>query len=136
MAKNDRYDELTPQQRKFCELYFELGIGTHAAIQAGYSEDSAYSQASRLLKNVKVKDYIEELQRERRERVLLKMSGMSEKALENLFDLAINAESEQVKLQANKDLLDRTGFKPTDKIENKTDLNGKIEFGFVDPNAE
>jgi phage terminase small subunit len=123
-------------QRKFAELYFELSNGTRAAIESGYAQDSAHVQASRLLKNDKVKDYIEELQRERRERVLLKMSGMSEKALENLFYLAINAESEQVKLQANKDLLDRTGFKPTDKIENKTDMNGKIEFAFVDPNQE
>lgn len=136
MAKNERYNDLTPKQRLFAETYFEISNGTKAAISAGYGEAGAHTEANRLLKNVKIREYLDEMAQQRRERVLLKMSAMSEKALKNLFDLAQNADSEQVRLQANKDLLDRTGFKPADKIESKTDLNGKIEFGFVDPNEE
>jgi phage terminase small subunit len=136
MAANNRYEDLTDKQRKFADAYFELSHGTKAAIAAGYTENSAHVTASNLLKNPKIKDYIEELHRERRERVLQKMSAMSEEALLTIYDLFKNADSEQVKLQAAKDLMDRTGFKPTDKIENKTDLNGKIEFGFVDPSLE
>jgi phage terminase small subunit len=135
MAKN-QYEELTDKQRKFADAYFELSHGTKAAIQAGYTENSAHVTASNLLKNPKIKEYIEELHRERRERVLNKMSGMTEEALLTIYDLFKNADSEQVRMQAAKDLLDRTGYKPADKIENKTDLNGKIEFGFVDPSEE
>jgi hypothetical protein len=48
----------------------------------------------------------------------------------------LNAENENVRLSAIKDLLDRGGFKPTDKVETKNDTNAKIEFGFVDPVIE
>jgi hypothetical protein len=61
---------------------------------------------------------------------------MAEEAAEMMFQLAKEAESENVRATALKDVLDRAGYKPTDKVENKTDMNGKIEFGFVDPNAQ
>lgn len=53
-------------QERFCE---EMSSGIHktkkaAAIAAGYSENTAGEQASRLLRNVKVKARIKELQRE------------------------------------------------------------------------
>ena len=38
-------------------------------------------------------------------------------ALHHLTDLAENAESESVRLGAVKDLLDRGGLKPVDKVE-------------------
>lgn len=49
---------LLPQQQLFCEEYLKDFNGTQAAIRAGYSERSAYSQASRLLSHDEVQAYI------------------------------------------------------------------------------
>lgn len=55
-------EELSPKQLRFCELYAQSGNGTQAAIAAGYSRQSAAAQASRLLKNRKVRQYLDRLQ--------------------------------------------------------------------------
>jgi hypothetical protein len=78
---------------------------------------------------------LEELQKERRERIQNRLAAMAEKAAEMMFDLAVNAESENVRLSAIKDILDRSGYKATDKVEQKNEHSGKIEFGFRDPAA-
>lgn len=52
---------LTTQKINFAEAYIRLGgkgHGTEAAIEAGYSEKSAHSQASRLLKDAEIAAYI------------------------------------------------------------------------------
>ena len=41
-------------------------------------------------------------------------------ALAQIVDLAARATSEQVRLQAAKDIMDRAGLKPTERIENIT----------------
>jgi phage terminase small subunit len=127
------FDDLTDKQKKFVEAYIELSKGTQAAIIAGYAKGSAHVEASRLLKNDKVRKYIEDLQTERRERIQSRLAMLAEKTAEMLFDLAVNAESENVRLSAIKDILDRGGYKATDKVEQKNEHSGKIEFGFVDP---
>lgn len=53
---------LTPRQARFCEEYVVDLNGTQAAIRAGYAESGARSEASRMLTNPNVRDYIEELQ--------------------------------------------------------------------------
>jgi len=45
------------------------------------------------------------------------LKGYSSKALNQIQELAESAVSEKVKLDANKDLLDRAGWKPVDKSE-------------------
>lgn len=45
---------LNPQQERFVEEYLVDLNATQAAIRAGYSEDTAYSQGGRLLKHVEV----------------------------------------------------------------------------------
>ncbi|MBR0205628.1 MAG: terminase small subunit [Clostridia bacterium] len=59
-----RGDELTPQQRRFVELYARTGNATQAALQSGYARRSAASQASRLLRNGKIREYLDTLQTE------------------------------------------------------------------------
>jgi phage terminase small subunit len=54
-------DELTQQQKLFCREYIKDFNGTQAAIRAGYSPKTAYAQASRLLRNVKVQQEIKRL---------------------------------------------------------------------------
>lgn len=57
---------LKAQQEAFCQAYVAdlKRNATRAAIAANYSEKTAYSQASRLLKSVEVKARIRELERE------------------------------------------------------------------------
>ena len=52
--------KLTRKQQRFADEYLVDTNATQAAIRAGYSEKTAYSQGQRLLKNVEVKKYIEE----------------------------------------------------------------------------
>lgn len=49
---------LNPKQRAFADYYIECGNATEAAKKAGYSEKTAYSQGSRLLKVAEVSAYI------------------------------------------------------------------------------
>ena len=51
---------LTPKQRAFCEYYIACHNATQAAIKAGYSKKTAYSQGQRLLKNVEIKKHLDE----------------------------------------------------------------------------
>ena len=55
---------LTDKQRKFCDEYLIDLNATQAAIRAGYSPKTAEQTASRLLRNVKVQEYIAKRQKE------------------------------------------------------------------------
>ena len=52
---------MNPKQRKFAELFIELGSATEAAKQAGYSAQTAYAIAGNLLKKVEVQQHIQAL---------------------------------------------------------------------------
>ena len=52
--------KLTEKQKRFCDEYIKLGNATQAAINAGYSKQTARSQGQRLLTNVDIKNYIDE----------------------------------------------------------------------------
>ena len=82
------------------------GNATQAAIACGVSETSAGTIGHRL--KIRLLDGIEEAQKEA-------LKGYSSKALGQIQALAESAVSEKVKLDANKDLLDRAGWKPIDK---------------------
>lgn len=75
---------LTAKQKVFCEEYQVDMNATQAAIRAGYSERSAYSQGQRLLKNADALAYIGQLQSERSQRTQLTadyvLSGLREVA--------------------------------------------------------
>lgn len=80
---------MTKKQQRFCEEYVIDYNGTQAAIRAGYSEKSAYSQASRMLKNAEVLARVRELQHEQVKRlsvsadyVILKLLETREKCME------------------------------------------------------
>lgn len=54
---------MTGKQEKFCVEYLVDLNGTQAAIRAGYSAKTAEATASRLLRNVNIKNYINELRK-------------------------------------------------------------------------
>lgn len=55
---------LTDKQKRFCDEYLIDLNATQAAIRAGYSQKTAEQTASRLLRNVKVQEYIAKRQKE------------------------------------------------------------------------
>lgn len=61
-------DVLTEKQKKFVDEYLIDLNATQAAIRAGYSEKTADVQASRLLVNVKVQEYLQQKQKELQDR--------------------------------------------------------------------
>ena len=84
------------------------GNATQAAISVGVSEASARTVGYRL--KMRLAHDIDAEQKEA-------LKGYSSKALNQIQQLAETAVSEKVKLDANKDLLDRAGRKPVDKSE-------------------
>lgn len=50
---------IKPQHKRFADYWLDSFNGTQSAIKAGYSEKSAYSTASRLLKNAEIQAYIQ-----------------------------------------------------------------------------
>lgn len=51
---------MNEKQKRFADEYLVDCNATQAAIRAGYSKKTAYSQGDRLLKNVEVQEYISE----------------------------------------------------------------------------
>lgn len=70
---------MTARQKKFAEYYAASGNATQSAIQAGYSEKYAHTNASKLLNVEEVKEYIRELtEKGQRERI---MSALERQAM-------------------------------------------------------
>ena len=84
------------------------GNATQAAIAVGVSQASAstvgYRLKSRLTKEIDTEQKVQ-------------LQGYAPKAISQIQNLAEKAESENVRLKANADLLDRAGWKPVDKTE-------------------
>ena len=99
---------MTEKQDKFIETYVLTGNATKAAIAAGYSEKTATIKGSQLKSQLH-----SEIQREVQKIIADKIPA----SLKWLTDLAESAESESVRLGAIKDILDRAGLKPVDKVE-------------------
>ena len=68
--KNDR-KPVEDKREAFCQEYIVDLIATNAAIRAGYSKKTAYSQGSKLLKDSKVRARVAELMDERSKRTLV-----------------------------------------------------------------
>ncbi len=71
---------ITPKQRAFIQEYLKDRNATRAAIRTGYSERSAYSQGSRLLKNAEILAEMERIIVERTmplEDVLVRLSDQA-----------------------------------------------------------
>ena len=106
----------TEKQVAFVEAYCQTGNATKSAIQAGYSEATA-KQKGHELKN--------QFKREIEERIKKMVQDSIPAALNQISQLAQTATSEQVRLNASKDILDRAGLKPAEKVEQKISHDDK-----------
>ena len=99
---------MTEKQDKFIDYYCRTGNATQSAIEAGYSEKTANQKGYELKKLLKEQIY---------ENVQIILQDRIPASLYLLSELAQSAESESVRLGAVKDLLDRSGLKPVERIE-------------------
>ena len=103
---------LTPKQEEFAQAYVKNGGQKQkSAIDAGYAVESAAVKANRLLNKTHVLDRIHELTHNT-------FAGLAPKLLDRLVRLATDARSEKVQFDALKDLLDRSGHRPVERVLN------------------
>lgn len=95
--------KFTDKQQMFIDEYLVDLNATQAAIRAGYSEKTAYSQGQRLLKNVEVHARIEELKKTRAERlnldaywVLKRLKDISDRAMQQEPVMEFNYETKSL----------------------------------------
>ena len=102
---------LTEKQSAFVKEFSLTGNATQSAIKAGYSEKTAHAKGHTLRHQLQI-----QIEDETRKMMQAAVPG----ALAQIVDLAGHATSEQVRLQAAKDILDRSGLKPAERVENIT----------------
>ena len=111
---------LTEQKKMFVEEYLKNRCKNayKAAISAGYSEKSASAQASQLLKNHEVSEYLEMRKSEIRKELQQEFLFDALEARKVMYKILNDVEAvDKDKITVAKDFLDRAGFKPTDKVE-------------------
>ncbi len=112
VASSDSTKELTPMQAAFVDAFVSNGgHKTEAAIEAGYSKDTARSQAYELLAKPHVIQAI-------MARTMNELVMQSPVAVQRLHDL-LSAKSEYVRLQAAQDVLNRVGLKAPDRVDHR-----------------
>ena len=84
--------KLTDKQKRFCLEYIIDCNATQAAIRAGYSEKTAEQTASRMLSNVKVSEYIQELMESKNDELI----ASGDEVLETLTRIMRREEKETV----------------------------------------
>ena len=109
MANILSIDERHARDEEFVRHYVSNGGNcTQAARSIGISEASASTTGHRMK---------ERLWGEIQEEITNHMRGYIPKAIQNLKQLSQNADSETVRLNATRDLLDRSGLKPVERQE-------------------
>lgn len=81
---------MNTKQARFADEYVVDNNATQAAIRAGYSPDTAYSQGQRLLKHVEVARAIAS----KSQKVAGRLELTAELVLNGLMDIALNGERE------------------------------------------
>ena len=99
MAKKKEHKQLTPKQKRFCQEYVIDSNGTQAAIRAGYSKKTAYSQGQRMLKNVEISNFIKTLKEKKSEELDITLT----RQLERLDAIINEAEKDSDKINAIKE---------------------------------
>ena len=102
---NERMD----RDEEFVNEYVSNGGNATQAAKAVRVSDASASTVGYRMKNRLTKE-IDKAQREA-------LKGYAPKAITQIQNLAENAVSENVRLSANRDLLDRAGYKPVERSE-------------------
>lgn len=100
-----RKQTLKPTHKAFADTYIDTGNATLAAKESMQvtNDNSAGAVGSRLLRNARIQEYIED---------------KAEHAASIVYEIAQFGESDPVRLNASKDILDRAGYKPVERTQN------------------
>lgn len=124
--------ELRPQAMIFVHEYMKNGNNSkQAAIVAGYSERSAASQGSRLLKSADVKQYLNKYQQNVNKDLRQLFAEHAVNAFEVLLGVMNDPDAtDKDKLVASRDLLDRAGYKAIDRVVSDVNTEGQLNVVF------
>lgn len=121
---------LTEQRKMFVDEYLKLRCknATQAAINAGYSEKSASAQASQILKDSEVAEYLnqrkDEISRDLRQEFIYDAL----EARKVMYSILTSEEAmDKDKIAVAKDFLDRAGFKPSENINMTGTMKNPME---------
>lgn len=101
------------QQEIYAMVKAETGNTQKAKEAAGYSPN----YPTKMLEHTETMEIALE---KAKQKVQDKFMQRAEEMADQMYHLALNARSDQVKFQATKDLLDRAGFAPEQKTVNET----------------
>lgn len=119
---------LTEQRKKFIDEYLKLRCNSQkqAAINAGYSPKSAETQASQIMKDPQVAEYLAQKKADVEQEIRKGFLFDAMDAREVLHGVLMDeGAKDSDRIAAAKDFLDRAGFKALDKVEH----SGKVETG-------
>lgn len=122
---------LTEQNIQFVEEYLKLKCknATKAAIAAGYSEKTASSQASMLLKHPDVSEYLKKRKNEMAQALRDEFIFDALEAKNAMYAIMVDPKADnRDKITIARDFLDRAGFKPGEEVK----LSGNINNPFAD----
>ena len=117
---------ITEQRKRFIEEYLKLHCknATQAAKNAGYSQKTAHSQASGILKDSEVLKYLNERKSQLESELRQEFVFEASEAFEILRSIMKNKNaSDRDRIVAARDVLDRAGFNAKEKIELDTKLD-------------
>lgn len=128
---------MTRKQESFVIEYIKDNNATQAAIRSGYSKRSAEVTGHRLLRNAKICEEIQNEKSKLTAELREKFIGDAIMAREIMLKVLNDPESSnRDKISVAMDLLDRAGYKPTERKELSGTNRAAIEIAFVDPVRE
>ena len=121
---------LNTQRKLFVDEYIKLRCknATQAAINAGYSQKSAQSQASQILKDSNVQEYLKKRKDQISQELQQEFIFDALEARKVMYEIMNDPDADdRDKISVAKDFLDRAGFKPTDEVKLSGELNNPFE---------
>lgn len=122
IIRKDGVPPMTERQKKFAEYYAQCGNAAQSAIQAGYSKKYANTNASKLLQNTTITEYIKQLTEDAQTARI--MTACERQAL--LSDIAKDKQNELSDRIRAIDTLNKMTGEYTQKVSIDGDLGVKI----------
>jgi phage terminase small subunit len=119
-------DKLNARQRKFAEYYAQSGNAAESAVKAGYSAKYANTNASKLLQNTTITNYIKELSDKLKDERI--MSAKDRQVA--LSDIARSAEQDTSDRIRAIDTLNKMTGEYTVKVDAKVEQSEKLSDVF------
>lgn len=119
-------DKLNARQRKFAEYYAQSGNAAESAVKAGYSAKYANTNASKLLQNTTITNYIKELSEKLKDERI--MTAKDRQVL--LSDIARDDENEPNDRIKAVDTLNKMTGEYTVKVDAKVEQSEKLSDVF------